>query len=263
MAVPSSGSLSLFRIANEKNVNDYTDDDTETQDYGGISLRGVSNNSFDDFGTGNININTDGWSSPANTSGQTGSAIQTDPYSMSEFYGYDHDFVAEIHATSFQPDLWTEVIPYSPLNYHSGFEDDGVTDSTMSDVTIDTSVTIGGKTGNSTNPLKIYAIHNSNTDGSSTTGTRIILEIRKYNESTSFSNSSTTDWNTLKIWANSSGTGTPLITLTRSGISTWGSGVVSNEAYIQYIWTANRAFSSYFGTNTTASSNTTHYLQLT
>jgi hypothetical protein len=83
MAVPSSGSLSLFRIANEKNVNDYTDDDTETQDYGGISLRGVSNNSFDDFGTGNININTDGWSSPANTSGQTGSAIQTDPYSMS------------------------------------------------------------------------------------------------------------------------------------------------------------------------------------
>ena len=29
---------------------------------------------------------------------------------MSEFYGYDHDFVAEIHATSFQPDFWQEKI---------------------------------------------------------------------------------------------------------------------------------------------------------
>ena len=85
MAVPSSGTLSLKGIANEKNVNDYTDDDTEVEAYGGISLRGVSNNSFDDFGTGNINLNTASASNPPN---------QTAPYAMSEFYGYDHDYVA-------------------------------------------------------------------------------------------------------------------------------------------------------------------------
>ena len=93
MAVPSDGPLSMKGIFSEKNEDDYTaaNMDGETS----LSLRGLSSNSHDDTGSGgNINNNSDGWLAPTNTSGQTGANIQNLPYSASEFYGYDHDFVA-------------------------------------------------------------------------------------------------------------------------------------------------------------------------
>jgi hypothetical protein len=260
MAVPSSGSLSLFRIANEKNVNDYTDDDTETQDYGGISLRGVSNNSFDDFGTGNININTDGWSSPANTSGQTGSAIQTDPYSMSEFYGYDHDFVAEIHSTTFQPEAREWVVPYQPVRKGSGFTTSlasGRNEPTnIGTVTTQGTFDLGGKTG-----VNLAALYNYDSTaspaGSSTTGETIVLQFH-HASGTNFSN---TGWNTAKIYNGSSSSGTLVITLTRSSATSYSS-TIQNSTNVRatHTFDGSRAFSTYFGNSTTASSNDQHFL---
>jgi len=104
VAVPSSGTLSLRGIANEKNVNDYTDDDTEVEVYGGISLRGVSNNSFDDFGTGNIDLNSLSAANPPN---------QTAPYAMSEFYGYNHD--ESVAAFTFTYGTSDESVPSSAI----------------------------------------------------------------------------------------------------------------------------------------------------
>jgi len=85
MAVPSSGnSLSMLGIFSEKNENDYGAANIDGES--NISLRGLSSNSFSDTSTGgNINLNTASASNPPN---------QTAPYAMSEFYGYDHDYVA-------------------------------------------------------------------------------------------------------------------------------------------------------------------------
>lgn len=78
----------MLGLANEKNTNDFSDGDTEAAI--DISLRGLSNNSFIDFGAGsqvesNIALNTASASNPPN---------QTEPYGMDEFRGYDHDYVA-------------------------------------------------------------------------------------------------------------------------------------------------------------------------
>lgn len=84
MAVPSSGTLSMKGIFSEKNENDYTAANMDGES--GLSLRGLSSNSYSDTSTGgNINLNSASGSNPPN---------QTAPYSMSEFYSYDHDYSA-------------------------------------------------------------------------------------------------------------------------------------------------------------------------
>ena len=80
MVVPATGALSLKGIANEKNQDDYTSDDGEVEN--NISLRGLSNNSFNDYGSENIALNS---LSAANAPNQT------EPYGMDEFRGYNHD----------------------------------------------------------------------------------------------------------------------------------------------------------------------------
>ena len=86
MVVPTTGSLSLAAIGNEKNVDDYTSNDGEMISYGNISLRGLSNNNFNDGGVGNINLNADFADTAAG-----GANLDDAPYAMSEFRGYDHD----------------------------------------------------------------------------------------------------------------------------------------------------------------------------
>jgi hypothetical protein len=81
MAVPGSGTLSLLQIWSEKNENDYTSNNTDGES--NFSLRGLSSNSHDDSSNGNINLKGSG--------GGNGVQAQEAPYSMSEFYGYDHD----------------------------------------------------------------------------------------------------------------------------------------------------------------------------
>ncbi len=78
MAVPSSGELSLQKIANEKNDNDYNSTDPEMVQNGNISLRGLSSNSHNDSGGGNINFVTSNVTASIPTSGEI---------SFSDFYG--------------------------------------------------------------------------------------------------------------------------------------------------------------------------------
>ena len=79
MAVPSSGQISMLGIWGEKNESDYTANNPDGES--NFSLRGFSNNSYDDSTNGNININTNSSSYPNSSA----------PYAMSEFYSYDHD----------------------------------------------------------------------------------------------------------------------------------------------------------------------------
>jgi len=85
MAVPGSGELKLIGIYSEKNESDYTafNPDGATD----ISLRGLSDNDFDDStevssGDQDINKNNRTINRPDETA----------PHKMSEFYSYDHDF---------------------------------------------------------------------------------------------------------------------------------------------------------------------------
>ena len=70
MAVPSSGELSLWKIMNEVDDNDYN----AGSQYSDVSLKELSDGTTD-------TINTNSSSYPNTTA----------PYGMSEFYGYDHD----------------------------------------------------------------------------------------------------------------------------------------------------------------------------
>lgn len=82
MAVPGSGSLSLFSIANEKLSNDYNDGDNGQGPY---SLRDITQGG-DQYGNGEdyAVTNTQSPNHPNNTA----------VFSMGEFYSYDHDFQA-------------------------------------------------------------------------------------------------------------------------------------------------------------------------
>ena len=83
MAVPSSGTLSLLKIFSEKNEDDYTAENADSNN--SFSLKGLSVDGTNDSSGGDITINT---------AGGGGANLGSSPYSMSEFYGYDHDFVA-------------------------------------------------------------------------------------------------------------------------------------------------------------------------
>ena len=59
------------------------------------------------------------------------------------------------------------------------------------------------------------------------------------------------------------GSGSPLLTLNRTDGSFIASGTNSSYGRVaQYEWSATRAFSTFFGTSTTASSNTTHFIKI-
>ena len=82
MAVPGSGQLSLFSIANEKLSNDYNDGDNGSGPY---SLRDITQGG-DQYGNGEDYDETNEQSPnhPDNNAG----------FGMGEFYAYDHDFQA-------------------------------------------------------------------------------------------------------------------------------------------------------------------------
>ena len=267
MAVPSSGSLSLKGIANEKNVDDYTDTDTEVES--NISLKGLSVDGTVDFGAGtpvstDININTDGWLATTNTSGQTGANIGNTPYSMSEFYGYDHDHVEEtvLHSTSFQPEKFTHQFPYQSLYHFSGVVGqygNYPSATARGSFNSDGNFTLGGKSG-----VALGHFYNYNITNNTTTGTRIQL-LFSCTSSTNFANSG---WTKLEVYASNDGSGSVLLTLNRADAQFTASGASgTHNRKAKYEWPSSghngsRAFSTFFGTNTTASNNTTHFIKI-
>lgn len=176
--------------------------------------------------------------------------------SFSEWYGASAETI--LHSTSFQPEKRTYVVPYQPIYHISGFttsllvRDNAPTN--LGSVSSQGTFTLGGKTG-----VNIAGLYNHNNDNNSTNGEKIIVQFH-HASGTNFTNSG---WTSLRIYANSSGTGSPLITLDRTAASSWGS-TIQNSANVRltYTYTASRAFSSYFGTSTTPSSNTTHFIEI-
>lgn len=105
MAVPSSGAISLLGIKRELSNDNYSASNTHSN----ISLKDCSDGTVD-----NINQNNDSSDRP------DGSA----PHSMSEFYAYDHDYVA---VTSFTGGVSTEgagiacaIEEFEETIYHNG-----------------------------------------------------------------------------------------------------------------------------------------------
>ena len=82
MAVPGTGSLSLFSIANEKLSNDYNDGDDGSGPY---SLTDITQGG-DQYGNGEDYDVTNGFS-PSHPDNLAS-------FGMSEFYSYDHDYAA-------------------------------------------------------------------------------------------------------------------------------------------------------------------------
>ena len=175
--------------------------------------------------------------------------------SFSEWYGASAETV--LHSTSFQPQKATHQFPYQPLYHFSGFRGTkGLYPGTTYFGTINSegSFALGGKTG-----VAIGLIYNYNITNNSTNGTKIRITFH----ATSTSNFANSGWTKLELYANSDGSGSPLLTLNRADGSFTASG--NNSSYgrvAQYEWSATRAFSTFFGTSTTASSNTTHFIKI-
>lgn len=235
MVVPSSGILSLAKIANEKNQDDYDSDDSEVLASGSISLRGLSNNSFTDFGTGgnatNITINTNSGSNPPN---------QTEPYSMSEFYGYDHDFDPSFHETT--------LTRGSRGGY--GFAQSGYWDGVIGSMGDDT-LTYNGRA------VTIYRLYTHASSTGASSG-NLILDIQDDLDTTSPPNSG---WTTMKIYnSQSNDSGSPDHTFNRSSASYTAYGNVGS-AGAQWTWSVSSSgtptvFNKYWG----SSDNTVNYV---
>ena len=263
MAVPSSGSLSMLGIFSEKNEDDYGAANIDGEN--SISLRGLSSDSHDDTGSGgNINNNSDGWLSDDNTSdpAQDGSNIQSAPFSMKEFYGYKHNHVAQVilHSTTFQPQFRQWVVPYQPQRAGSGFttsnNSSNNSPTNMGSVTSQGTFTVGGKSG-----VNLASLYNYDTNQTSdaNNGEKIVLQFHH----ASGSNFTDSGWTTCKIYSGSSNSGTLVVTLTRSSATSFTS-VIQNSANVRATYTFNgtRAFSNHFGTDTTASNNSQHFLEI-
>ena len=258
MAVPSSGPLSMRGIFSEKNEDDYGAANMDGES--NLSLRGLSSNSHSDTSTGgNINLNANF----ADTA-DGGADLDDAPYSMSEFYGYDHDYVAEtvLHSTSFQPEKFTHQFPYQPVYHFSGVVGQyGNYPSTTArgSFNSDGSFALGGKTG-----VALGHFYNYNISNNSTTGTRVQIVF----SATDTSNFANSGWTKLEVYANSSGSGSPLLTLNRADAQFTASGANgTHNRKAKYEWPSSGhngslAFSNHFGTNTTASNNTTHFIKI-
>ena len=90
MAVPSSGTLSLIGLAREKQNDDYTDTTAmagTNQNPGSISLESCATSGSNH--SPQVVMEATNTSSPSYPNGTT-------PHAMSEFYSYDHDYVARV-----------------------------------------------------------------------------------------------------------------------------------------------------------------------
>ena len=245
-------------IFSEKNEDDYGAANMDGES--NLSLRGLSSNSHSDTSTGgNINLNANF----ADTA-DGGDDLDDAPYGMSEFYGYDHDYVAEtvLHSTSFQPQKFTHQFPYQPLYHFSGVVGqygNYPSATARGSFNSDGNFTLGGKSG-----VALGHFYNYNISNNSTTGTRVQI-LFSCTSSTNFANSG---WTKLEVYANSTGTGSLILTLNRADAQFTASGASgTHNRKAKYEWPSSghngsRAFSTFFGTSTTASSNTTHFIKI-
>ncbi len=256
-------------IFSEKNENDYSAQNMDGEN--SVSLKGLCDNSTNDSSGGNINLNT-GFASTASG----GANLDDAPYAMSEFRGYDHDASTLIHSTTFQPDKDTVSLPYQSVYHFSGFGSSNHPvsnwtggDSSMNDITFPDSATFGGISSASSgaqtiagNKIYIAYLYNWNNDGDSTNGETIQIGFGKKQEGSEVFSASATDWTSIKIYDGSNNSATLRVTLNRADADSATVSTSGGYTGIVYKWNASRGFSDYFGTNTTASSNDEHFIEI-
>jgi len=238
MALPGSpNQLTLNQILQEKQGNTTARTD--------ISLKGLSVDGTADSSGGDI----------------TGSPNQTAPFGMGEFHGYSQ--VTAIHTTTFQPEFRHWFVPYQPIRGGSGFttslNSSNNSPTNMGSVTSQGTFALGGKTGVNLASLYNYDSNNGSAQNPDPNGEKIVLQFHH----ASGSNFTDSGWTTCKIYSGSSNSGTLVVTLTRSSASSFNS-VIQNTSNVRatYTFDGTRAFSNHFGTNTTASNNSQHFLEI-
>ena len=175
----------------------------------------------------------------------------TSTHSINSFFGLS----AAVHSSTFSPAFEAHYIPpISTFFYYSGFGT--LTTGTITDDTFPNSGTFSdGTTTHSANAVIMTSLE-AFASGNSTTASTMILRLR--DSSGGIANGG---WTTMEIYANTTGTGTPLLSLNRTA-ATYSSDDTRTPESAAWFWTASYAFSSYFGKNDNPAGSPTHLIRL-
>jgi hypothetical protein len=175
----------------------------------------------------------------------------TSTHSINSFYGLS----AAVHSSTFSPAFEAHYIPpISTFFYYSGFGT--LTTGTITDDTFPNSGTFSdGTTTHSANAVIMTSLE-AFASGNSTTANTMILRLR--DSSGGIANGG---WTTMEVYANTAGTGTPLLSLNRTD-ATYSSDDTRTPESASWFWSGSYAFSSYFGTNDTPAGSPTHLIRL-
>ena len=192
----------------------------------------------------------------------------TSTHSINSFFGLS----ADIFNTTFKPKFSTNTsnFPFTSTVGYSGFGEATSQSSTLpggvaTDNTFPNSGTFSdGTTTHSTNGVTIKAFTSFGmASGYSTpsTATAIVLKMKTTGGGSSGGgNVANGGWTSIQAYANTTGTGTALLTLNRTDATYAASDNAGNSTWS---WTGTTyAFSSYFGTNTSLPGSATHFFRI-
>ena len=177
--------------------------------------------------------------------------VSSGSYGINSFYGKS----SAVHSSTFSPAFEAHFIPpISNFFYYSGFGT--LTTGTITDDTFPNSGTFSdGTTTHSANAVIMTSLE-AFSSGNSTTSSSIALRLR-----TSSGGIANGGWTTMEVYANTTGTGTPLLSLNRTD-ATYSADDTRTPESASWFWSGSRAFSSFFGTNDTAAGSPTHLIRL-
>lgn len=186
--------------------------------------------------------------------------------SFSEWYGASSGASSgptSIHETSFKPKLTsTEVPPINKVFKASSGSGSNITDSTFPNSgTFSDGTTTYSANGLTITQFSAFETHNLQGAGSSSDGPDSIDLFMK--KSSGSGNPANGGWTKIEAYANTSGTGTPLISLNRTDATFTSSVGGSNLAKWSWAAPSGASFSTFFGTNTSAPSSPTHLIRIT
>jgi len=191
----------------------------------------------------------------------------TSTHSINSFFGLS----ADIFNTTFKPKFVSET-QYFPSTITVGYSGFGIAtagtakpDGVATDNTFPNSGTFSdGTTTHSTNGVTVQAFASFGlASGGSppSTATAIALKMKTTGGGSSGGgNVANGGWTSIQAYANTTGTGTALLTLNRADATYDSSDNIGNSTWS---WTGTTyAFSSYFGTNTSLPGSATHFFRI-
>ena len=176
----------------------------------------------------------------------------TSTHSINSFFGLS----ASIHDTTFKPQYFALTLFPGVNAYFSGVNPDDGGSGSFTDNAFPNSGTFSdGTTTHSANAV-ILDMMAAYSVGNSATGSNIFLKMR-----TSSGPIANGVWTTMEIYANTTGSGTPLLSLNRTDAS-FTSNDGGSPASALWSWSGTYAFSTFFGTNPSPPGSATHLFRL-